>query len=114
MGFHSSSGLTSLKTATHGIQEAIRVSINDTVKFTTKNLAAFVLGSSCGTLASSLVPEVFHEAATKTSSISGTESHFHAVDSCQICHLSNYTINQSPRCYHDSSNQEQGSDSDPT
>ena len=58
-----------------------------------------------------LVPEVFREVAKKTS---GTESHFHAVDSCQICHLSNYTINQSPGCYHDSSNQERGSDSDPT
>ena len=53
------------------------------------------------------------EAAKKTSGNCGTESHFHAVDSCQICHLSNY-INQSPRYYHDSSNQERGSDSDPT
>ena len=57
--------------------------------------------------------EVFREAANN-SGIGGTESHFHAVDSCQICHLSNYTINQSPGCYHDSSNQERGSDSDPT
>ena len=56
----------------------------------------------------------FREAAKKTSGNGGTESHFHAANSCQICHLSNYTINQSQRCYHDSSNQEQGSDSDPT
>ena len=41
----------------------------------------------------------------KTSGNGGTESHFHAIDSCQICHLSSYTINQSLRCYHDSSNQ---------
>ena len=45
-----------------------------------------------------LVPAVFCR-GEKTSGISGMESHFHAVDSCQICHLSNYTINQS-RCYH--------------
>ena len=32
--------------------------------------------------------------------IGGTKYHFHAVDSCQICHLSNYAFNQSPRCYH--------------
>ena len=40
---------------------------------------------------------------SRSSGNSGTKSHFHAVDSCQICHLSNYTINQSPGCYHDSS-----------
>ena len=60
-----------------------------------------------------LVAEVFGEAANKTSGNGGTESHFHAVDSCQICHLSNYTINQSPGCYQDSSNQERGSFADP-
>ena len=38
----------------------------------------------------------FVKRTKKTSGNSGTESHFHAVDSCQICHLSNYTINQSP------------------
>ena len=58
------------------------------------------------------VPEVFQEAAKKTSGNGGTESHFHAVDSCQICHLSNFTINQSQGCYHNPSNQERGSDSD--
>ena len=51
----------------------------------------------------------FCEVAKKTSGNGGTaESHFYAVDSCQIRHLSNYTIN------HDSSNQERGSDSGPT
>ena len=57
-----------------------------------------------------LVPEVFCKAVKKTSGNGGTESRFHAVDSCQICHLSNYTIKQSPGCYRDFSNQEQGSD----
>ena len=61
-----------------------------------------------------LVPEVFCKTVKKTSDNGGTESLFHAVDSCQMCHLSNDTINQSPGCYRDSSNQEQGSDSDPT
>ena len=46
-----------------------------------------------------MVPEVFREAAKKTSVNGGTESHFHAVDSCQICHLSNYAINLSAGCY---------------
>ena len=48
----------------------------------------------------------FCETVKKSSGNSGTESHFHAVDSCQICHLSNYTINQSLGCYPNSSNQE--------
>ena len=47
-----------------------------------------------------LVPEVFREAAKKTSDNGGTESHFHAVDSCQICRGSNDTINQSLGCSH--------------
>ena len=64
-------------------------------------------------LCNTLIPEVFRDAVKKTSGNTGTESHFHAVDSCQICHMSNYTINQSQGCYRDSSNQEQGSDSDP-
>ena len=34
-----------------------------------------------------LVPEVFREVAKTTSGNVGTESHFHAVDSCQINHL---------------------------
>ena len=50
----------------------------------------------------------------KPSGKGGTEFHFHVVDSCQICHLSNYTINPSPGRSHNSSNQEQGSDSGPT
>ena len=58
----------------------------------------------CTTL--TLVPEVFRKATKKTSGNSDTESHFHAVDSCQICHWSNDTINQSLECYHDSSNHE--------
>ena len=61
-----------------------------------------------------LVPALFDEVVKKTSGNGGSESHFHAVDSCQIYYLSNYSINQSPGCYHNSSNQERGSDPDAT
>ena len=61
-----------------------------------------------------LIPEVFREQAKKNSGNGATESHFHGVGSCKICHLSNYTINQSLGCYCYSTNHERGSDSDPT
>ena len=60
------------------------------------------------------VPEDFCKVVKRTSGNGSSESHFHAVDSCQICHLNNSTISQSLMCYNDSSNQERGSDSDPT
>ena len=56
---------------------------------------------------STQVPDVFCEAVKKTSGNGGTESHFHAVGSCQVCLLNIYATNQSPGCYHDSSNQEE-------
>ena len=97
------------KIGLHDIANLLHPSVQDT----SRQVSPYVshgLEDSCDTL----VPEIFHEAAKKSSGNSSTESHFHAVDSCQICHLSNYTINQSPGCYHDSSNQERGSDSGAT